>query len=250
MPRTYETLYDLSRFAPLLGQVEQAGFRATVIGGLAVGAYGRLCGAPTMSGDLDLFLPGRDTSDFIEWAMDAGLELVHRPMPRAMQTAMLRWEGICVDVLSEAPGLPDGDVLLARAREFELSAADGLVVSIADPFDLLANKLAVHRDKDLPHIDILRRFIDEEVVVTFAEEASGRRRLDAARRLMDVLATRALPAQLAARMLPAARDALGRRFLLSCVPEREMAWGLLAEAADETERGRLEVILAGRAFGG
>ncbi len=203
-----------------------------------------------MSGDPDLFLSGRDTADFIEWATDTGLELVHRPMRRAMQTAMLRWEGICVDVLSEAPGLPAADVLLARAREFELSGADGLVVSIADPYDLLANKLAVHREKDLPHIDILRRFIDEEVVVTFAEETSGRRRLDAARRLMDVLDTHMLPVELAARMLPAARDALGRRFLVSCVPAREMAVGLVAAAADETERGRLDVILAGRVFWG
>ena len=51
-------------------------------------------------------------------------------------------------------------------------------------------------------------------------------------------------------MLPAARDALGRRFLASCVPEREMALGLVAGAADETERARLDVILAGRVFGG
>jgi hypothetical protein len=33
---------------------------------------------------------------------------------------------------------------------------------IADPFDLLRNKVSVNRPKDQPHIAILRRFLDEE----------------------------------------------------------------------------------------
>jgi hypothetical protein len=44
--------------------------------------------------------------------------------------------------------------------------------------------------------------------------------------------------------------AFARRFLVSCVPVRGMAVGLVAAAADETERGRLDVILAGLVFGG
>lgn len=246
-PRTYETLYDLSRFGPLLASVERAGFEVSVVGGLAVGAYGRLCGTSSMSGDLDLYLSPSLISDFIDWARAAGLELVHRPMPRALQTAMLTWEGICVDVLAEATGLPPPDVVLSRSREFELSDCDGLVVSVADPYDLLANKLAVRRDKDLPHIDILRRFIDEEVVTTFAEE--GRRRLSAARRLMDVLDTRTLPEALAARMVPVARDPLGRRFLVNSVPVPDMVATLVAQAADDAERTQLETLAARRAFG-
>jgi hypothetical protein len=237
--------YDLSRFGELLAAIEDAGFDVCVIGGIAVGAYGRLCGLPVVSADLDLFLAPRMMDDFLDWASGAGLTLVYRPQPRALQSAVLDWGGITIDVLSESAGLPSPELVAARAREFVLAGRDGLVVAVADPFDLLANKLAIGREKDLAHIELLRRFVEEEVLVSFKEE-TGRRRLAAARRLMEVLGTTTLPRSLAERMLPAARDGLGRRFLVGCVPGTDLADALVAAADDAAERTHLTGLRARR----
>lgn len=245
MQRSREATHDLNAFGALLQRIEAAGFTVAVVGGCAVGAYAHLCGVANLSADLDLCLAPRDLNDFIAWALSEGLKLEQRPVPRAIQVAMFSWNGISVDVLLEVEAMPPAPLVFSRAREFTLSSS-GATVLVADPFDLLANKLAVRRDKDLPHIDILRRFVDEEIVTCFAEETSGRRRIEPARRLLEVLQTSLLPAELIERMWPHARDALGRRFLASTCPDLIRARSLVAEAETEAERQVLEQILARR----
>lgn len=64
--------------------------------------------------------------------------------------------------------------MIRDAREIQLDQEGVLLVPVADPFDLLRNKLAVARDKDLVHLDILKRFLEEEAVYEFGLEGSAR----------------------------------------------------------------------------
>ncbi len=50
-----------------------------------------------------------------------------------------------VNALTSSDGLRDPEVVVQTARDFTLSAHANLEVPIADPFELLANKLAVRR---------------------------------------------------------------------------------------------------------
>jgi hypothetical protein len=93
-----------------------------------------------------------------------------------------------------------------------------ITVLIADPFDLLRNKLAVNRPKDQPHIAILRRFLDEEAVSGFSQEKEPRARISAAERLLEVLGTQTLEDDLANRLLPLATTVADFRFLAHRVP--------------------------------
>ena len=91
MPRPGHATYDLTHFATLLQAVDRAGFDSAVIGGCAVGAYAHLVESSNLSADLDLYMSPRRIFEFLDWAAREGREIVHRPMPRALQTAMLRW---------------------------------------------------------------------------------------------------------------------------------------------------------------
>jgi hypothetical protein len=120
-------------------------------------------------------------------------------------------------------------------------------VLLADPFDLLRNKLAVNRPKDRPHLEILCRFVEEEVVEAFARESAPRERIAPARRLLEATDARTLPERLAARLLPLGRLASDFRFLANNVPTEALAKDLLARAPPELV-AELEAILRRRAL--
>ncbi|MCP4662824.1 MAG: hypothetical protein GY856_46115 [bacterium] len=122
------------------------------------------------------------------------------------------------------------------AREFTLSEHDGLVVPLADPFDLLANKIAIGREKDRPHIELLRQFCEEEVVEAFARE-EGRQRLMPARRLLEIVSRRTLPEELADRLIELAERPIDFRFLMSKVPAQRQVRRLLGRLPDRPEGG-------------
>lgn len=100
---------------------------------------------------------------------------------------------------------------------------------------MLANKLAVKRDKDLPHIEILRRFVEEEAETAFHEETRPRARLAPARRMLDILGAKVLPAPLADRLIERAKTPVDYRFLVSRVPTREQAKRILEQVTERDE---------------
>jgi hypothetical protein len=108
-----------------------------------------------------------------------------------------------------------------------LRRPNGLAVLVADPFELLANKLLVDRVKDRPHIAILRRFLEREVELAFRDETAPRKRITPAVRLLRVEKQQVLPANLARKLIKLARLPSDFRFLAHHAPSRATARALL-----------------------
>ncbi|MCP3999102.1 MAG: hypothetical protein GY722_29165, partial [bacterium] len=189
-------------------------------------------------------------AELLDWAPYHDIRVVKRPQPRNIPVAFLEVAAKEVNALTSADNLPPPGVVARTARQFTLSAHGDLEVPLADPFDLLGNKLAVARDKDRPHIEILRRYVEEEVVLAFCEEEEPRARLAPARRLLEVLKLKTLPEPLADRLVELARTAVDYRFLIHRVPTVEQARRLLGQLkpVDEELVAQLEAILTKRRF--
>lgn len=243
-----QAAHDLNDFAELLRLLIEEGFDFTVIGGCAVAAYARLMGVESRSVDLDFLITQEGLTELLAWAPAHGLRVVKRPRPRNIPVAFLETpDGKEVNALTSSMGLPEPEIVNRTARRFVLSAHSDLEVPLADPFDLLANKLAVARDKDRPHIEILRRFVEAEVVEAFTREQDPRARLAPARRLLEVSGSDTLPEALAGRLIELAKTPADYRFLVGRVPAEEQA-NRLVERADESIRPQLVPILASRRF--
>ncbi|MFN3200272.1 MAG: hypothetical protein ACE366_17880 [Bradymonadia bacterium] len=192
---------DLTDFGEFLRHAEREGTEYTVIGGCAVGAYARIAGEAVFSAALDLYLSQDALNELLRWAERQGAHVLKRPKPRAVPVALIDWHGLEINALTSSFGLPEPEVLTRTAREFHIQSL-GLSVPIADPFDLLANKLTINRPKDQPHIEILMRFIEAEVVHDFSGEGSARHRLSSAKRLLAVTERKTLSTSLIERLLP------------------------------------------------
>ena len=221
------------------------GIEFVVIGGCAVGAYARLLGEEVLSGDLDLLVTWRSLETVVTDAETIGVHVEKMPQPRSVPVALLEWRGREINLLTGSSGLPPPDVAARAAREFRLGRATELSVLIADPFDLLRNKLSVNRPKDQPHIAILRRFLDEEAVSGLTRETDPRARISAAERLLEVLGAQTLEDELARRLVPLATTAADFRFLAHRVPAQLLRE--LTERAPDEIRGSVERIAARRA---
>ena len=164
--------------------------------------------------------------------------------------AFLESDGKEINVLTSTSGLPPPEMVIRTARQFVLEKHGYLDVPLVDPFDLLTNKLAVRREKDLPHIEVMRRYVEVEAVKAFLDEERPRARLEPSRRLLEVLNSKTLPDQLADRLLAHARDPVDFRFLAGRVGTGDQARRLteLAQGVNEELREELEVILAKRGF--
>jgi hypothetical protein len=240
---------SLEDFAAFLESLAREGYESVVIGGCAVGAYAALRGETVLSGDLDLIA----TSDTLDAILDAarrlGAEVLKRPQPRGIPTAFLRWQDKEINILTWSAGLGEPANVALLARVFELRKHPGLEVLVADPYDLLRNKITVNRPKDRPHIEVLRRFVEEEAVYAFESETSPRQRLAPARRLLEATGERCLPERLAARLVPLARLPSDFRFLANNVPTEPQARALLERAKADPELAQdLESILEHRDF--
>jgi hypothetical protein len=120
-------------------------------------------------------------------------------------------------------------------------------VPVADPLDLLQNKLAVSRPKDLPHIQILRRFICSEAITDFGDpELSPRGRMRTIRRYLEVSGFPSLPDDLFSRLLAVSRDPTTRRFLLGHAETRAEAESVVGTVTDNAERTELEQLIQRR----
>lgn len=245
MPTTRDPTYVLSDFASLLADLNQQGFEFAVIGGIAVGAYGRATGTTLLSGDLDLYTDPRTLRDILSWSRKRGIEVLKPPHVRGLDVALLRWDGKPFDVLSSSKGLPRPAEVIRNAREFSLAGTD-LDVPVADPFDLLANKLAVNREKDQPHIAVLKHYIELEVEKAFTHETNGRRRIGPATRYLNVLGRSTLPPALAHRLMAVADHPACFRFLAGRIPDASFAPALVRRPTDPATQAVVADILVDR----
>lgn len=236
----------IERFLDILGVIEAGGFEFAIIGGCAVGAYARLLGHTVFSEDLDLYIAPEVLEELLDYLETVGATVIKRPQPRTAPVAVLDWYGREINILTASTGLPPPIQVVRSVRELELEA-HGVVLPLADPFDLLANKLAIRREKDLRHIELLLEFLEDEASTAMVSDGSARERLAPARRLLGVLGTEALPTALAERLIPLADQAALRRFLVNRVPEETQARRVI-DGAPEEERAALEAIVVRRRF--
>lgn len=236
-----KTLHTLEDYVSLLAAFSGAAFEYVVIGGCAVGNYARLRGLTVLSGDLDLYTDDETLSEILQWAPGHGIIVVSRPQPRSIPTAFLQWRGKDVNVLTRSNGLPEPGDAVRTARLFRYPS--GLEVPVIDPFDLLRNKLEVNRPKDRPHIKILVRFIEEEIVAAFESGTGAGERLSPARRYLRVTDAKTIPRELADRLIPLAKTPPEFRFLVNTVPRRTQA-AALVDRAPAPLKDQLRKILA------
>ena len=228
-------LHDLDDYAGFLSALQEEGFDFLVIGGCAVGAYARLQIQQALSRDLDLYSSVDTLRTILSWAPRHGIIVRSRPQPRSMPTAFLEWNGLGIKILTKTRGLPAVRLALRTASLFRLRKHPGLEVLVADPFDLLRNKLKVHRPKDVPHIEVLRNFVEEEIVTAFKKGKVPRERIAPAKRILEVTASRTLSPNLADRLVPLAKTPAEFRFLANSVPKREQADAILKRAPTDAD---------------
>jgi hypothetical protein len=233
-------------FVEILRALVDDGVSFAVIGGCAVGAYARMLELTVLSGDLDICVTESGLEDVLSVARREGATIVSRPQPRGVAVAFIDWHGRELNALTGSNGLPPARVVVRDARELELRGL-GLVVPLADAWDLLANKLAVRRDKDLPHIEVLRRFAEEEVVAAMSAARPARARLAPASRLLDVLGATSLSESLGERLIGLADEPPIRRFLVGRLATRPQVERVLA-AAPADQREQLVALAALRSF--
>ncbi|MEW6278895.1 MAG: hypothetical protein AB1758_09755 [Candidatus Eremiobacterota bacterium] len=206
-----DSLHRLADFKGFLQGLQDIGVEYSVIGGQAVGAYAHRLGRESLSRDLDILAVSEAMERALLWAGRSGFLVRKRPQPRSIPVAFLEWEGREVNILTSSAALTDPAAVFDAARFFHVG--DDLAVPVADPFDLLRDKLRVNREKDRPHIAILLDFVAEEAVQAFESETDPRLRLTPARKLLRVTGQRFLPAELARRLTERARTRADYRFL-------------------------------------
>lgn len=224
----------------ILRLLRDAEIQVTVIGGQAVGAYAAQTGTTVMSGDVDVYGDQETQRRVEQVGLADGARVAKRPKPRGLSTLVLDWDGVEVDVLTKSSGpMPSAEQAFKDAWQI-----DG--IGFLDPFQLLRNKLALRREKDVPHIAILRRFLDEHVESLFTDaDRSPRDRIAPAQKLLDVLETPSLPAELYERLASACENLVQRRFLISHAPSVAAA-EQVANDAPASERGELGVLVSAR----
>jgi len=219
--RTY-SLSDYADYADFLAAVSDSGIEVLVTGGIAVGAYALLRGESVLSGELDVYTTLDTQIQVMEWASAKRVPIVKRPQPRALSVVLLDWKGKEVNVPTETSGLPRPAGAFQDGGAFRLTKRGSFSALLVDPYDLLRCKLEVNRPKDRPLEEVMRRFLEEEVVELFRTEVKPRDRNAPARRTLDVLGAQSLPEALAHRLLPLARTASDFRFLLGRAPTKEL----------------------------
>lgn len=233
----------LEDYADFLTALDRTGIGFAVIGGAAVGAYARLLGERVISADLDLVVSPEELNAFMASAGRLGATLEKRPQPRSIPVAFLRWRGLEVNALTSSEGLPAAETVIQTAREFHLAGASA-PIPIADAFALLSNKLAVNREKDRPHIDILKRFLISESVAHFGRtELPSRRRIATIKRYLQMNGLKTVANELFVRLQGASPDAVGRRFLVSHSETPAEAQAVVDSVTDQAERADLQQLL-------
>jgi len=232
----------LELFRDLFASLENLGLGFVVIGGMAVGAYARQLGETVVSLDLDLFVTSQTLDDVQSLAATLEARIERRMQARGLPVAVLSWRGREVDVLTMSSGLPSFRELSSSARVVDV---EGLDVLVADPIDLLRNKLAVNRPKDKAHIDLLRRFVDDEIILAFSRIKEPRARIEMASALLEALGLETLDTSLAAQLVELATLPSDFRFLANRAPI-ELLPRLAERATDASKRAFVDAAIARR----
>lgn len=249
MPTTSaQATSPLVDYLELFEALASLGLEVVVIGGCAVGAYARLLGEAVHSNDLDLFVTRQCLDLILNESEALSLRLERMAAAREVPVTVLHWKTREINLLTATEGLAAPDVEARTAREFLVSESASTAVLVVDPFDLLRNKLAINRPKDAPHIALLRRFLEAEVVHGFQYEEEPRARIGAAERLLEVLDRRALDEALSARLVPLARLGADFRFLAHRLPTAALVSELAARAPDEETRAAVARIAITRGW--
>jgi hypothetical protein len=196
-----EDQLSVEDFTAFLRWLDDEGIPFVVIGGCAVGAYARLRGQTVFSADLDIYTTPRALDDIVAAAPAIGLTVRKLPQPRSVLVAVLDWEGKEINVLCSSAAMPAPQEAIRAAHEVALPS--GLSVPVSDPIDLLADKLAVGRDKDVEHVGILKDYIEAELELIFGGDEGARQRHAPVRRYLAALGTDELPDALAVARAPA-----------------------------------------------
>lgn len=141
-------------FRDLLAEFVRSGVRFVVLGGYAVGHHAK----PRATKDLDVLVSGADDN------LARVAEALDRfgAAPSVIQAARhmgptdivyLGVEPVRVDVLRNADGI-DTEQVISRAETLTL---DGLVIPVIALDDLIANKRASGRARDLADVELLER---------------------------------------------------------------------------------------------
>jgi hypothetical protein len=237
---------SLVDFADLFETLGRAGTAQVVIGGCAVGAYAHLLGESVTSDDLDLYASQAGYEAILAAASGEGGRIVRRARERSIPVAVIDWKGKELNVVTATAGLLSPEIEAELAREFVLPGKAKLAVLVADPFQLLSNKLAVNRPKDRPHIAILRRFVEGEVVLAFREETQPRKRIAPAAKMLRIEKKGNLPAGLMTALSELAREPSDFRFLANHAPSRATGRALLERAPTEEIEAEVQQILKAR----
>lgn len=239
-PVSGERNKSLGDFSDALAWLAESGHDVVVIGGMAVGIYAPTVGATVLSADLDLLATPEQQRQISTTAIQLqGVRVKKRPQPRTLPVLVLDWRGLEIDVLTESAGLPSPQEARARAWNF-----DGTYV--LDPVDLLANKLAVNREKDQPHLPVLREVCEAAALHAFASQ-SDRTAIGLLGRWVAVEGWERLPQELFSELLRLAErtSAAGRRFLVSWCLDQADGKKVVAVAPPD-ERDTLRAVLGGR----
>ena len=241
---------SLDDFAGLFAGLAERGVESIVIGGCAVGAYARVRGQNVLSGDLDLLATWPGLEVIVSAIAALGGKVLKMPRPRTVPVAVVEWEGKEVNVLTSSDGLPPAELEARVAREFFLRGLPDLPVLVADPYDLLRNKLRINRPKDRPHIAILRGFLDEEIVDAFTSESDPRKRIGPATRLLAATEEAMIDELLGVRLVPLARTPADFRVLAHRLPTAALGAAVIARSPNAKLADELRAIVRGRHFRG
>ena len=105
-PAPKEKTLTLEDFGAFLERLSEEGCECVVIGGCAVGAYGRLRGEEILTADLDVYADPETLDKILAWAARNGIPILKRPQPRSVPVAFIKWEGKDVNILTDSIGLP------------------------------------------------------------------------------------------------------------------------------------------------
>lgn len=228
---------SVADFAKLFTLLAEEGIDYTVVGGCAVGAYAALQGDPSFSSDLDLLLSEADRSQLLHSLSRFNANLTKAMQPRGLSVAVITWEKQPIDLFTELQGFPSAHEASQTAREFILDEL-GVAVPIADPYLLLKNKLLVNREKDQSHIQILKRYLKEEVVADFCHGKSARERHTPLRRWLRTCEQKLIDDEIGNRIVECWQTEADLRFLavnLASDTLFERALGRLHEVAAKEE---------------
>lgn len=150
-----------SEFHALLGCLARARCRYLVVGGQALAVAGR----PRFTQDLDVLVqPGRANAARVSEALEsfgfsdlAAAVRTQFVAPRRMAT--LGVPPVAVDIMTSITGVSFQRAWLGRV---EVTLEDGLRVPFLGVADLIANKLASGRDKDLIDVANLKELLEHD----------------------------------------------------------------------------------------